>query len=94
MMHPDEIENKTKALLAMRDVVETYKLLLTIVSVDIYYDGHAMTRHGSIQIEPQGVSAVVRQALVAHWSEKVLLEAANMRSHNVDPTSLIPEELR
>lgn len=90
MMRPDELELKMRALQIFKTMVETYEKMVCINRVDLYYDSHSMTRHGSIT-DGDEVSRVVRAALVERWWEKIVLGAANLRSHGVDPTSLMPK---
>lgn len=90
MMRPDELRLKVNAMATFEQVVETYDRMRAINSVDLYYTGHNSTRHGSIT-DGDEVSRLVRQTLVNHWWDKVLLEASNLRTHGVDPTSLMPK---
>jgi hypothetical protein len=89
MMRPDEFKLKASALRTFEEMVETYIRMADISTVSLYYAGHSVTSH----IHDGEVSKIVRKALVEHWRSKLILEAANLRSHGIDPSSLMPEEV-
>lgn len=87
MMRPDEVKLKNNVLDTFIAMVDVYRKLQVIEGVDLYYDGHTKTRHGA----DTEMLLVTRRALVAHWERKLQLEASNLRSHGIDPSSLLPK---
>lgn len=93
MMRPDELRLKTNVLDTFERMVTDYEKLRTVSSVSLYYAGHQSTMHG-VQSDGDEIVRVVKNALVDHWRDKLILEASNLRSHNIDPTSLMPEDIK
>jgi hypothetical protein len=89
MMRPDELRLKMNVLDTFVAMVETYDKLKSVTSVNLYYVGHTTTNHG----DDTEALRIVRRALVEHWKQKLELEASNLRSHGIDPSSLLPKDM-
>lgn len=89
MMLSGELVLMTKALDSFRTVLSTYKRMLDIAGVELYYSGHSSTRH--FGDDHHKAALVVKQALVAHWRRKLELELANLKTFGVDASAEMPD---